>query len=718
MIELTGVRGDATSLHPEPRNETPVLRELAARGVNFARAYSTSDFSNVGHFSLLTGFKNGHQSPFDRPEASLPHQFARHGYRTFAVVSNPNLVPERERSIDGFAGQTLLDREWQFLDPETAVTARRLADERLQRYGVATNERARMKAFSSPAAALERLIPAFDGTRPFFGLVTFEATDPWLPDPAAYHENEAVKVPDLRTRKLSEELQFPDGIEDDARREFVLATIARARDHEWATTLDLSPEQLAVYRNRYHAVVRDLDRAVGKIVAELEKRQLLSSTVVVVASPMGLAFGEGNLITGGFNTFELVEVFRRVPLLMLLPSCYGAAPRRVDEPVSLADVAPTLYDLAGIEAATLWRGARRAHGRSLARLLPGFRPPDVPPLQAFAPPLTPFALLDDSTIALRGPEDVSAKRSALVRHIWGRGGFPKDVLPASVRKAIEGPLAGLPRLRRVDELRIALPAGVVTPAYHFIPAKPNGRLVVVHQGHGCEGLADAHSGLPVLITALLAGGYGVLGLEMPKQRPGDCGPHEPLFATMYGDATAYRFFFEPVAVALNYLERNAARDGFRPYSHFHMVGFSGGGWTTTVYAALDPRIRVSVSVAGSMPLHLRAGGSTGDIEQYDPVFYSLAGYPALYVMGALGKSRRQIQVVNRGDSCCFGELQHEGGDYDTDVRRYEQSVRSALKALGAPEDAFSVRIDEVVKQGHALSWRTIEQIVLPTLAAP
>lgn len=717
VIELTGVRADATSLHPEPRNETPVLRELAARGVNFARTYSTSDFSNVGHFSLLTGFKTGHHSPFDRREASLPHQFARHGYRTFVVASNPNLVPEKERSIAGFADQTLLGREWQSLDPDALEAATRLADQRLQRYGAATTDFARMMAFSSPAAALERLIPRLGGEQPFFGLVTFEATDPWLPDPATYTQHEPVRVPDLRGRKVSDELQFPYGIEDDARREFVLATIARAWDREWATTLDLSPEQIAVYRNRYHAVVRDLDRAVGRIIAELEARQLLSSTIVVIASPMGLAFGESNLITAGFNTFDQFEVFRRVPLLMLLPPCHGASPLQVDESVSLADVAPTLYELAGIEAGTLWRGTRRAHGRSLARLLPGLRPARVPQLQAFAPPLTPFGLLDDSPITLRGPEDVRAKRSALVHYIWGSSGFPNDVLPSTTLEGIESPVAGLTGVRRVDELRIALPADIVTPAYHFIPAKPNGRLVVVHQGHGCAGLAEARSGLPGLITALVADGYGVLGLEMPKQRPGDCAPlHEPLFTTTYGDATAYRLFLEPVAVALNYLERNAARDDFPRYRQFHMIGFSGGGWTTTVYAALDPRIRVSISVAGSMPLYLRAGGSTGDIEQYDPVFYSLAGYPELYVMATVEKSRRQIQLLNRRDSCCFGELQHETGHYDTDIRTFEQNVRSALKGLGAPAGAFSVRIDEAAER-HTVSESAIREVILPALRA-
>ena len=36
-----------------------------------------------------------------------------------------------------------------------------------------------------------------------------------------------------------------------------------------------------------------------------------------------------------------------------------------------------------------------------------------------------------------------------------------------------------------------------------------------------------------------------------------------------------------------------------------MIGISGGGWTTTVYPAIDTRISESFSVAGSLPLSLR-----------------------------------------------------------------------------------------------------------------
>ena len=41
------------------------------------------------------------------------------------------------------------------------------------------------------------------------------------------------------------------------------------------------------------------------------------------------------------------------------------------------------------------------------------------------------------------------------------------------------------------------------------------------------------------------------------------------------------------------------------FKRYSMIGLSGGGWTTVVYAAIDERISDSFSVAGSIPFYLR-----------------------------------------------------------------------------------------------------------------
>jgi len=120
-----------------------------------------------------------------------------------------------------------------------------------------------------------------------------------------------------------------------------------------------------------------------------------------------------------------------------------------------------------------------------------------------------------------------------------------------------------------------------------------------------------------------------------------------------------KFFLESTVAGLNYSKSRSRADHFPNYRAFHMVGLSGGGWTTTVYAAIDPTIRCSFPVAGSLPLYLRVGGSVGDREQLEPSFYGIAGYPDLYVLGAQGSGRRQVQILVRRDDCCFGETQHD-----------------------------------------------------------
>lgn len=145
-----------------------------------------------------------------------------------------------------------------------------------------------------------------------------------------------------------------------------------------------------------------------------------------------------------------------------------------------------------------------------------------------------------------------------------------------------------------------------------------------------------------------------------------------------------------------------------------MTGLSGGGWTTTVYAAVDPTIRSSFPVAGTIPLYLRSGGSVGDREQFEPEFYRIAGYPDFYVLGAEG--RKQVQILVRRDDCCFGQAQHDeksaGMPYAEAMREYEGRVRTALEKIGG--GSFRLEIDEIAPS-HMISHHAIERIILPEL---
>jgi hypothetical protein len=333
-------------------------------------------------------------------------------------------------------------------------------------------------------------------------------------------------------------------------------------------------------------------------------------------------------------------------------------------------------------------------------------------------------LLNDRAITIQSAGEAKAKRKALIDYLWGTNGFPTQRLPEVVLTNVGSPVKQLPeQLGRVDELRMALAPGLEGLAYHFVPARPNRQLVVVHHGHACTldddpSPQDVGYGLQRTIAALLTEGYGVLGVFMPHMRPGDCtGQHAAMFE-LPTTGSPLKYFLEPTALSLNYLKTRSKADRFPNYRTFHMAGLSGGGWTTTVYAAIDPTIQCSFPIAGSIPLYLRSGGSVGDREQFEPTFYQIAGYVDLYLLGAYGRGRKQVQILVRRDNCCFGEAQHDsraaGMGYAEAMREYERRVHQALDRLGP--GSFRIEIDESAPS-HMISHHTIGQVLLRELAA-
>jgi hypothetical protein len=341
-----------------------------------------------------------------------------------------------------------------------------------------------------------------------------------------------------------------------------------------------------------------------------------------------------------------------------------------------------------------------------------------------------YAIVDDHQITIHTVADITNKQQSLINFVWGAGGFPSGKLPSSVTLNVPSPVGGLNNLLRVDQLLIGMDAGQQGLAYHFIPARQNSRLVIVHHGHACTfdddpSLSDIGYGMQRTINGLLTDGYSVLAVYMPHMRPDDCGTvsHDSLFTDpQYAPSSGspMKYFLEPVAVSLNYLKTRSAADGFPSYQDFSMVGLSGGGWTTTVYAAIDPTIKFSIPVAGTMPLYNRAGASYGDTEQLLDAFYQIAGYPDLYVLGSFGQGRKQVWLLNRRDNCCFGDrpdLYQDpimGRTWEQVVRDYEYQVRITLANLGGPVGFFRLEIDEAAPS-HMISWNAVVNQILSEL---
>jgi hypothetical protein len=303
-------------------------------------------------------------------------------------------------------------------------------------------------------------------------------------------------------------------------------------------------------------------------------------------------------------------------------------------------------------------------------------------------------------IRIKNAGDVAEIRGALADYIWQGAGLPTSKMPDSVEEGItDGRYESLytGNLARIDRITTVTEPGLNSIAYLFIPKNANGELVIYHQGHD----GDFVIGIDT-IRGLVENGYAVLGFAMPQRGMNN---KPTVYLERFGYFklenhihlklldTPIRPFIEPVVVGVNY----ALSLGYGPV---HMTGLSGGGWTTTVCAAVDDRISHSYPVAGSCPMYLKSESRRdwGDYEQTVRDLYRTANYLEMYILGAAGPSRRQMQVINRYDSCCYANVK---------FRTYEKVVGDTAADVGG---RFDVLCDESHRE-HKISTKVMEAIL-------
>jgi arylsulfatase A-like enzyme len=96
-------------------------------------------------------------------------------------------------------------------------------------------------------------------------------------------------------------------------------------------------------RDGYDASIAYLDQELDRLLSELDRRGVLSRTIVVLTSDHGESFGDHGLIGHGNSLYRQVI---HVPLVLIGP---GQLPGglRVTQPVSLRSIPATLMDLTG-----------------------------------------------------------------------------------------------------------------------------------------------------------------------------------------------------------------------------------------------------------------------------------------------------------------------------------------------------------------------------------
>lgn len=166
--------------------------------------------------------------------------------------------------------------------------------------------------------------------RPFFHVCSLHGPHPIFVIPEPYHSL-------YDPAQAAEPANFADPM--DGKPAFQTGSIWHGAAREHGTTWKPWRRSASVY----WGYVTLLDELIGRVLLRLESLGLADNTIVLMTADHGEMMGSHGL----FQKSSMYEESLRVPLLIRAP---GRIPggRRIDAPVSLVDLAPTLLSLTGL----------------------------------------------------------------------------------------------------------------------------------------------------------------------------------------------------------------------------------------------------------------------------------------------------------------------------------------------------------------------------------
>ena len=338
LIVIDTLRADHLSLQGYERITDPNLVRIAGEGVMFENAYATSSWTLTAHASLFTGRWNyehkadGGRS-LDDTYPTVAEALSARGYRTGAFNGNFETVTKRWGFARGFAH---FEDYYQTV-PQLAVSSV---------YGRFLEYYALHKVLGMEFSVDRRWAPSVnqsalqwidqDDDKPFFVFIN-------------YYDVHAPYITPERAR--FSEYENPGGLVNT----------------DW-TTADIynpkTPEQVQGEIDAYDGGIFYNDQQIQTLLDELEKRDVLENTIVIITSDHGELFGEHGLWEHHNSLYKPVI---HVPLIVWYP---GSVPQGVRIPTAVSNVSlpVTLLDMLGYADQTEFPG------QSLAEL---WRNPDV-----------------------------------------------------------------------------------------------------------------------------------------------------------------------------------------------------------------------------------------------------------------------------------------------------------------------------------------------------
>jgi arylsulfatase A-like enzyme len=310
LISIDSLRRDHVGSYGYPLATTPTIDRLAAEGVMFRDAVSTTSWTLAAHAALLTGVhdaRHGATIPtavLDESIPTLAEAFRAAGYRTVGLYSGPFLHPHfgLARGFEEYVDCTSYGLE----DTRDPANPRVHASSHKD----VTNPRL--------AESFARAVASGD-ERPFFFFVHMWDVHYDLVPPSPYD------------RMFSSDPSPPD-VDADFRHDRAFAPGMDERAYRQVIAL-------------YDGEIRFTDDTIGGMLEQLRGRGRLDRTIVVVTSDHGEEFLEHG---GKGHRNTLFDEVLAVPLVFWAPA--RLRPGVIESAASLVDVAPTLARLAGLGA--------------------------------------------------------------------------------------------------------------------------------------------------------------------------------------------------------------------------------------------------------------------------------------------------------------------------------------------------------------------------------
>lgn len=342
-------RGDCLSIEDHPVLLTPNMDNIAGLGARFTRAYSDCPTCIAARRSILSGqfpATHGMRGFQDGVEwnitETLATSLAQAGYETAWIGRGMHQCPVE--NTFGFE-HVLLQASGRPSDYTDFLQKQRPDDwEGSYGTGVMHNDwTARpwhldedLHPTNWTVHEALRFLRDRDQTKPFFLVVSFLAAHPPLTPPAFYFDRYIrTGVPDPM---IGDWAQKP-------------ANGGKGLD-VGAQQVDLKGEALLSARAGYYGLINHLDDQIRRLLSPISginsRRPGMTNgnTVVAMTSDHGEMLGDHYL----WHKIMPYEPAARIPLLIHAPERFGIqAGTVIDEAVTLADVMPTLLDIAGVD---------------------------------------------------------------------------------------------------------------------------------------------------------------------------------------------------------------------------------------------------------------------------------------------------------------------------------------------------------------------------------